>query len=262
MIAPVLVVAWVVLYPVPTATDRWFAWEINPTMTPMVLGSAYLGGAYFFVRVLMARAWHIVHIGFAPVTAFASCLGVATILHWEKFNHDHVAFWLWAGLYFTTPFLVPTVWIVNRRRDPGPEAVVDRLSFAARSALAAVGLGAAATGLFLFLAPTRAIDIWPWTLTPLTARVMGAVLLLGIAGIVVALDGRWTATALVLDVARIMVVLILIAGIRARDEFHGDRPLTWLFVVGLVAVLVGATVLAARAPTGGRRTRGVRSASA
>jgi hypothetical protein len=37
-----------------------------------------------------------------------------------------VAFWLWAGLYFTTPFLVWGVWAVNSRRGtaPGPDDVM------------------------------------------------------------------------------------------------------------------------------------------
>jgi hypothetical protein len=48
-IVPFLVVAFAVLYLWPGDTDRLFAWPIRPTMTAMVLGSAYLGGAYFFV---------------------------------------------------------------------------------------------------------------------------------------------------------------------------------------------------------------------
>ena len=49
------------------------------------------------------------------MTAFASLLGVATILHWDVFAHDHLAFWLWAGLYFVAPFLVLGAWLANRR---------------------------------------------------------------------------------------------------------------------------------------------------
>ena len=75
-------------------------------MTPMVLASAYLGGCYFFVRVLRERRWASVKSGFLAVALFAALLGVATILHWDRFNHGHVAFWLWVGLYLTAPFLV------------------------------------------------------------------------------------------------------------------------------------------------------------
>jgi hypothetical protein len=64
-----------------------FAWPIKPTMTPMVLASAYLGGAYFFVRVLSERHWNAIQAGFVSVTVFATLLGVATAIHWNKFNH-------------------------------------------------------------------------------------------------------------------------------------------------------------------------------
>lgn len=57
-IAPFLLVAFLVLYPFPDQTRRLFAWTIQPTMTPMLLASAYLGGFYFFVRVLRGGVGH------------------------------------------------------------------------------------------------------------------------------------------------------------------------------------------------------------
>jgi hypothetical protein len=120
-IVPFLVVAFAVLYPYPPDTGRLFAWAIRPAMSAMVLGSAYLGGAYFFVRAGRAAAWHTVKGGFVPVGVFASLMGIATVLHWGLFSHRHVAFWLWAFLYFTTPVLIFAVWIANRRYGSAPE---------------------------------------------------------------------------------------------------------------------------------------------
>ena len=153
-IVPFLVVAFVVLYGFPSDTDRLFAWTIKPPMTAMTLGAVYLGGAYFFVRAFKATAWHTVKAGFVAVGTFASLMGVATIVHWDKFNHTHVAFWLWAGLYFTTPFLVWGVWAANRRRDsaPGPDDLM--LPAAGRLGIAATGGLAVVAGLFLFSSPS------------------------------------------------------------------------------------------------------------
>src|SRR4051794_27867227 len=78
-IVPFLVVAFAVLYPWPDDTGRLFAWRIRPTMTAMMLGSAYLGGAYFFLRAARAAAWHTIKGGFVPVGVFASLMGVTTI---------------------------------------------------------------------------------------------------------------------------------------------------------------------------------------
>ena len=66
-ITPFLLAAFVVLYVFPDDTGRLFAWTIHPTMTAMVLASAYLGGAYFFVRAAWARRWNALRTGFAAV---------------------------------------------------------------------------------------------------------------------------------------------------------------------------------------------------
>jgi uncharacterized membrane protein len=89
-------------------------------MTPIVLASAYLGGAYFFVRVLSERHWNAIQAGFVSVTVFATLLGVATAIHWNKFNHRHVTFWIWAALYFTTSFLVGGAWLANQQVASSP----------------------------------------------------------------------------------------------------------------------------------------------
>jgi hypothetical protein len=239
VIVPFLLVAVAVLYPVPGDTQRLFAWHIVPTLTAMLLGSAYLGGAYFFARAGSATAWHTIKGGFVPVAVFASLMGIATIIHWDKFNHRHVAFWLWAFLYFTTPFLVVWVWWRNRRYDR-PPAPGDRLltPLAARLTAAVGGL-ALAMGLFLFLAPAAAKAIWPWSLTPLTARVLGAVFCLGLAGLGALVDRRWSSARLPMQVALVMLTLMVVAGARAARQLDPHNALAWLFALGFVG-LTGA----------------------
>jgi hypothetical protein len=100
----------------------------------------------------------------------------------------------------------------------------------------AVGALAGAMGLFLFLLPQQAIGLWPWTLTPLTARVAGAILCLGLAGLGAGLDRRWSSARVPFQVAGTILTLILIAGIRAHAQFDPANVLTWLFAVGFVAV--------------------------
>jgi hypothetical protein len=236
-ITPFLVLAFFVLVPWPTDTRRLFAWHITPTMTPMVLGSVYLGGAYFFVRAVRARQWHLVAGGFLPVAAFATLMGITTVLHWNRFIHTNVAFWLWAALYFSTPVLVLVVFLRNHREyrtAAGNELTLGQVPAAAivlSAALSTVMSG------FLYLFPHRAISIWPWQLTPLTARTLGAIFVLGIAGFGAWRERRWTAARIPLQVAGLMLLLILIAGLRAHREFDTDRPLTWLFAIGFPVTL-------------------------
>lgn len=242
-IAPFLIVAFVLLYFFPGETQRLFAWTIKPTMTPMVLASAYLGGFYFFCRVPFERRWAAVKTGFLSVALFASLLGIATILHWAKFNHGHIAFWLWAGLYFVAPFLVVAAWFNNRRFAAPPRPGEYLLPRVTRWLVGSVGVVALVTGLLMFVAPDSMIAVWPWFLTPLTCRVIGAIFCLGSAGIGVFVDPRWINVKLMLQVELIMLTLMLIAGVRAHDEFFTDRPLTWIMLIGFTAVLIGSAVL-------------------
>lgn len=237
-IAPVLVLAFVLLWPVPSNTERRFAWHITPTLTPMVLASAYVGGAYFFVRVARSRAWHTVKGGLLPVTTFATLLGIATILHWDKFTHSSPAFWLWAALYFTAPLLVAYAYLTNRRHDLPGDAGDLHISVVVARLIAGVGVLALATGLFLFVFPSVAISVWPWALTPLTARVMGAIFCLGLAGLGVLADRRWGSARILVQVGFVMLGLIVVSGVRAHDELLTERPLTWAFVVGFPLLVV------------------------
>lgn len=245
-IIPFLVVAFAVLYPFPHDTGRLFAWPVRPTLTPMILASVYLGGAYFFLRAAMAEQWHTVKGGFVPVGTFATLMGVATILHWGKFTHSHVAFWLWAGLYFTTPLLVFGVWWANRRRDVSAAGAELLVPVRVSRVIAVLGALSVLTALFLFVFPGRAVAIWPWMLTPLTARVMGAIFALGIAGLGAPADRRWSSARILLQVAALMLALILAAGARASGELDPSNAMTWLIGFGFAAVLAAIAVMYAR----------------
>jgi hypothetical protein len=241
-ITPFLVLAFCVLVPWPGDTKRLFAWHITPNMSPMVLGSVYLGGAYFFVRVIRAQQWHQVAGGFLPVATFAGLMGVTTVLHWNRFIHSNLAFWLWVGLYFTTPVLVLAVFLHNQRQYRRASESDLLLSKAAATVIVLAATLSAAMSVLLYLFPHRAISIWPWQLTPLTARMLAAIFALGIAGFGALRERRWSAARILLQVAGVMLALILIAGLRAHREFDSGRPLTWLFTAGFTAT---AIVLAA-----------------
>ncbi len=139
IIVPFLVAAFAILYLFPDHTHALFAWGIQPRMSAMMLGAAYLGGAYFFVRVAANARWHWVKVGFLPVTTFATLMGIATILHWDRFNHGYISFFAWVGLYFTTPFIVLLLWLRNRSTDPGPTSHDRRVPRLVRLVIGIVG---------------------------------------------------------------------------------------------------------------------------
>ena len=242
LVIPFLVVAFVILYVFPQETERLFAWKLQPPMTAMMLAAAYAGGIYFFTGVLVSKAWHRIKVGFLPVITFASLLGIATILHWDRFNHSHVAFYAWAGLYFTTPFVVLGAWLRNRRQDTGRAEAQDfMLAWWVRLFVGLVGVATLLISIVLFVVPETMIEVWPWTLSPLTARVMSAMFSLpGLVGIGIASDARWSSARIILQSQAFSIILILIAA--ARSGLDPANPTTPIFTGGLMAML-GAIVL-------------------
>jgi hypothetical protein len=244
-IIPFLIVAWAILYLLPERSGELFAWPIKPSMTAMMLGAAYLGGVYFFARVAIAKQWHTIKVGFPPVIVFASLLGLATFLHWDRFTRDHISFFTWTALYVSTPFLVFGTWWFNRRTDPHtPDAAEVIIPQWLRWILGGIGAVTLIISLLLFLIPSAMIAVWPWTLTPLTARVAGAMFALpGLVGLGIAFDQRWSAARIILQAQAISIAFILIAAIRSWSDFNPVNLATWFFVGGLGALLVGIIVL-------------------
>lgn len=244
LVIPFLVVAFVILYFFPNNTAKLFAWEIKPPMTAMMLGSAYAGGIYYFSGLLMSRQWHRIKVGLIPVTVFASVLNVATILHWDRFNHGTLPFFAWTTLYFTTPFIIFALWLRNRGQDTNqPDKVDAVVPPLVRLVIGAVGVTTLAIAIFLFLNPALMIKLWPWTLTPLTSRVMAAMFSLpGMVGLGMAMDSRWSSDQIILQSQGCSILLILIAVFRDRADFNWSTPGSWLFAGGLAGMLVGIIV--------------------
>jgi hypothetical protein len=194
IIIVVLVATVIILYGLPGETERMWAWTITPDMTALYMGAGYAAGAYFFARVFASRSWRSVTLGFLPITSFTVFMLLATILHWDRFNHSHAAFFGWTLLYAVTPVLVPALWHANRRKDPGRVPGELIIPPAARGLLAIAGGLIAVLAVGMMVAPGTVSDSWPWQLTHLTARVCAAYLILtGGSLVFIALDGRWRA---------------------------------------------------------------------
>jgi hypothetical protein len=240
VILPFLLVANVLLYLLPDRTDELFAWTIEPRLTAMFLASAYVGGIWFFARVLGARRWHHVKYGFPAVVLFATLLGIATFLHWDRFHFGHISFITWVTLYVTTPVVVLVVAVANWREDPArPDGRDYAVPFAVRALLAVVGAVALVCGLTLFAAPALIVDVWAWQLTPLTARVVGAALTLpGAVNLWLLGDARWSAFRAIFQAQIVSLVFIVLALVIARADLLGPRPVVAAFIIGIVLSLV------------------------
>lgn len=221
---------------VPDRTDELWAWEIQPETTSLVLASVYVGGGYFFARMLFGAPWRRLAPGFLPVTVFVWFAAAATFLHLDRFIEENLAFAAWITLYVVTPVGVPLLYLYERRRA-GPGGGGTDLSPRVRIALGVAGGAVVLGALVMLFSPSTAIDAWPWTLTPLTARIVAAVIaLFGSVWVSVALDGR--RTRIPLDALALALAFFLLALVRGGDDVDWGTAMAPVLAAGAGAMLV------------------------
>ena len=97
----------------------------------------------------------------------------------------------------------------------------------------------ALVGILMFVLPTLAIGSWAWEVTPLTARVLGAVLILpGTVNVWMLLDGRWSAFKWIVQAELVCMVFLNIAIVLCRDQLDWRNAVTIPVVVVLAASLL------------------------
>ena len=162
-------------------TETFFAWTIDLPLTAAFLGAGYWASVAFEWLAARERAWVNARISIPSVFVFTVLTLVATLIHLELFHlgssfppGTQVIAWAWLAIYVTVPIAMAWLWI-NQSRASGddPERTAP-LPAIFRAMLVFHALLMLSLGAYLFLAPEQAISLWPWALTPLTGRAVGA----------------------------------------------------------------------------------------
>ena len=173
--AALALIAGFLLFPLATETDRFFSWTIEPPIT-----AAFLGAAYWAAFVLLAwsaaqTSWRRAGTAVLPVLTIAVLLLAVTLIHLDKFDLDSLFGWFWLVVYVcVTPLLLNLLWLQGR---PSTATGGRGVNVCVRAVLSLQGALLLAVGAAFLIAPVGAADLWPWMLTPLTARAIGAFLI-------------------------------------------------------------------------------------
>jgi hypothetical protein len=236
--------AFVVLFVLSGSTERHFAWTIQPPVTAAFLGAAYAVGCVLEILSLCAGTWAAVRIPYVTIAVFVVLTLLATLLHIDRFHFGspgvvaRFAAWLWLVIYVGVPVLMVIMLVAQERRirvDSDLTVAVPRILSAALLAqgVLLLGLGAA-----LYLVPSLQRVLWPWPLTPLTARAVAAWLVAFGLGAVLASQtndlGRLEISAWSYG---LMAVLQLVVVIRYIDRIRWTEPSAWGYVSLLTGIL-------------------------
>lgn len=189
-VAAVLVfLAGVQLFVFPERTARYFAWTIQPHLTAVFLGASYWSSVAFEVVAARQRRWADARIAVPTVFVFTVLTLVVTLVHLENFHlggefeaATRAVTWVWIAIYATVPVLMAVLIVAQRRQRGGdpPRAVSPPSPLVWLVGAQAVLL--LVVGAALLIAPTDVEPAWPWELSALTGRAVGAWLFsLGVA---------------------------------------------------------------------------------
>jgi hypothetical protein len=232
----------------PETTDQFFAWTIKPPLTAAFLGAAYAAGFTLVLLSLRSEAWVHARAAILTIFVFTVLTLIASLAHLDRFHLDvptafpRYAAWFWLTVYVVIPIAL-VVLLTLQARAPGTHPPRARpLPRPLAVALAVEGAVMLAAGIALFVRPGW-LSAWPWPLSPLTSRIIGAWLVsFGVAALAAVAEadlGRLRAPAIAYLV---FAVAELLALLRYRSTLAWDTAPAWLYLGFLVLVGVTAAV--------------------
>jgi hypothetical protein len=237
----------------PGRTDRYFTWTIDVPLTAAFLGACYWTAALFTLLSARERVWARARPVMPGILVAGVLILAATLIHLDKFAMDTARGWVWLILYAGLPPGVLLLLAIQRRRpgiDPPVVLPIERRA-AMAFALAAAVLLLAGAGLYVF--PGTTANWWPWPLTDLTARMVGAWLAaIGVTLVAVLRENDW---------ARVRHAMVYLAAVGAAhlatlarypDTMQWDDVAVWVFIVVDVSLLALAVHGLRRRETEGR----------
>lgn len=226
-------------------TDRFFAWTIQPPLTAAFLGAAYWASFAMEFLASRRRIWAYARIAVPAVLIFTVLTCVVTLLHLDRFHLNHPdlitrgAAWAWLLVYVIVP---PTMGVLLFRQlrvpggDPPRQAPLPGW---VRAILMIHALMMIPLGVALLVAPGATIGLWPWMLTSLTGRAIGAwSLALGVAAAQAYWENDWARVHVATMSYTVFGAFELIALVRYTGDVDWTKPQAWIYVLFLGSVLL------------------------
>lgn len=236
------------LYILSAHTDAYFAWTIKPPLTAAFLGAGYAAGLVLVLLGLRAQAWVEARIAVVTVAVFSMLTLIATVLHRDRFHYHapgdiaRFAAWFWLGIYIVVPLALAVLIVLHQRRPGVDPPRRDPVPLWLAGAFGVQGLIMLAVGATMYAVPSTAKTLWPWPLTPLTARAVSAWLIaFGVAAVLTLIERDLSRLAAGAVAYTVFGVLELIAVLRFGEVGRWDSTAGIVYLVVLISVVpVGA----------------------
>ncbi len=226
-------------------TDKYFAWTITPPITAAFLGAAYWASVAVELIAARERLWARARIAVPAVWLFTTLTLIVTLLHLDKFHFNspdlipQFAAWFWLAIYAGVPIAMLLAFVAQRRLSGGdpprqsPFPIWLRMIFLIQGAVMLI------VGVALFASPATTISIWPWKLTILTGRAIGAWLLaVGVAAFHAIRENDLLRIRPLGGGFTVIAILEMVALLRYPAALSWTITSSWVYLVFLVSVLL------------------------
>ncbi len=238
------VVAGPILFLFPGNTASYFAWAIKNPLTPVFMGANYFGGIGA-VWAMRSNRWGVARVLIPGIFVFAITQLLATLLHVPIFNWSHPVAWAWLIVYITSPVATVLVWVQMERHYQPPAILQPILTSGFQTIMLIFATVNGIVGVALWLWPALvpvsatlgAVPWWAWSLTPLTAHVVGGWYLASTALFVtVSRVHPFEAVRLALFSVMCATGLELIGGALHTQSFNGPALVIGLYLLNAALV--------------------------
>jgi len=226
-------------------TDRYFSWTINPPfLTAAFLGATYWAGLFLGALAARERTWARARIAVPGPLLFTVLMLVATLLHLDRFHLNspdlltRTITWLWIAIYVAVPVMILALLVPQLRLPGGDLPRQEPLPLSMRLVFGIHAVVLLAVGLALFVAPQATALLWPWKLTPLTARAVASWL---VALGVVAAQSLWEhdlgRAQPVMVTSTVFGLLQFVALARYPGDMEWSEPSALVYLAFLLSML-------------------------
>jgi hypothetical protein len=217
----------------PADTETNFAWPIQPVVMAAVLGAFYTTSAPLFLLPLFARRWEMIRAMILPTALFSTVQLAATFLHWDKFSVGTIPFYVWFASYLLPPpiFVAAYLWHQNKASSGSTESN-NTLPPWLRRLLVSIGGFLTVGAALVFFFPNLLIPVFPWQLTPLTARSLsGWLIAIGAIMLTMFLENDRTRVRLATPMLILVLPALLLQMLRYAGQVDWSNAVLWISLI-------------------------------
>jgi hypothetical protein len=228
-------------YLFPSVAASLWPWPL-PGLAARFVGALLISGATYSGLTVTAR--NDLPIAGTLLTASGySLIALVGVIHGGELGWT-AQLLIWAAIWAITALIFVVLLIMVQARGLFTTDATRPMPPAARAFFTLHMLLVAPVGLVMYLAPSLAQSLWPWTLTPINIQLVGAMFVVtAVLSFWCRRQRAWSAIAPALATYGTFTTLALIASLIHFSLFNPTRLVTWVFLGVYIVVAGGAWYL-------------------